>query len=158
MTTPTSAMSRLCKSIRERGATYDRNGDLPLPNIYLCTVYPFEGQQVSSYVAADHTRLALHKVCNRMVDSHKFRPMRSNSTIKVRRLLLGDIIENPSAYDQALSAAKAANESDIVATLRRLPQWLSAHIQVPQPSLDDSALSSLWDNLSRQISDLRPAH
>ena len=98
------------------------------------------------------------KVCNRMVDSHKFRPMRSNSTIKVRRLLLGDIIENPSAYDQALSAAKAANESDIVAALRRLPQWMSAQTQVPQPSLEDSALSSLWDSLSSQISALRPAH
>ena len=158
MTIQTSAMARLCKSIRERGVVYDRNGDLPLPNVYLCTVYPFEGAQVSSYVAADHTRLALHKVCNRMVDTHKFRPMRSNSTIKVRRLLLGDLIENPSAYDQALSAAKAANESDIVAALRRLPQWLSAHVHVPQPSLEDNALSSLWDNLSSQISALRPSH
>ena len=158
MTIQPSAMARLCKSIRERGVVYDRNGDLPLPNVYLCTVYPFEGAQVSSYVAADHTRLALHKVCNRMVDTHKFRPMRSNSTIKVRRLLLGDLIENPSAYDQALSAAKAANESDIVAALRRLPQWLSAHVHVPQPSLEDNALSSLWDNLSSQISALRPSH
>lgn len=158
MSITASAMARLCQSIREKGVSFDRNQDLPLPNIYLCTVYPFAGAAVNSYVAADHTRLAMHKVCNRMVDSHKFRPMRSNSTIKVRRLLLGDIVENPSAYDQALSAAKAANESDIVAALRKLPQWMSAQTQVPQPTLEDNALSSLWDALSRQVSALRPSH
>lgn len=150
-----SKMTRLCQSIQARNAPYDRNGDLPQPNIYLCSVFRFCGASHNVYVAAQFTGSAMQKIVNWAVHTHGFRPMRSNSTIKVRRLLLGDIIENPAAYDAALELAKANGESDIVAGLRALPDWIAAQTGVPMPTLDDKGASSLWSTLSDMLSSPR---
>lgn len=137
-----SIMAALAAAITASGARYDADADLPLPNIYLATVYPFNKPAISVYVAADHTRPAVQKVSNMVADSHHFRPMRSNSVIKMRRLRLGDVIENPDAYTRALLSAKSAGESDIVSALRRLPQWVSDATQTPIPPMDGNALTA----------------
>lgn len=158
MTMKIDVMAELCERIKQRGADFDRDGDLPTPNIYLCSVFPFSGPTINAYVAADYTGVVMHKICNFVADRHGFRPMRSNSTIKVRRFRLGDLIENPAAYSAALQLAKLNNESDNVVALRRLPTWLSALTGVPLPTLDDEAASGLWAALSASLSGLRPAH
>lgn len=149
-------MLHLAASIQESGVTFDRKADLPLPNIYFCSVYPFAGHAVHTYFAADFTQGAMQKTINWCVDQHGFRPYRSNSTIKVRRLLLGDIIENPNAYCQALKHAKDHCEADILSALRKLPSAIAAMVGVPTPVLDTKAADALWDRLSAEVSAMSP--
>lgn len=146
-----SIMATLAAAITASGVRYDADADLPLPNIYLASVYPFNKPAISVYVAADHTRPAVQKVSNMVAASHYFRPMRSNSVIKMRRLRLGDVIENPDAYTRALLSAKAAGETDIVAALRKLPQWVSELTGTPIPPMDSG---SLWGALTDALSSL----
>ncbi len=145
-------MLHLANSISESGVTYDRRADLPLPNIYFCSVFPLAGHPVHTYFAADFTQGAINKVINWCVDQHGFRPYRSNSTIKVRRLLLGDLIENPNAYCAALQHAKAHCEADILTALRRLPGAIARLVGVPVPVLDVKAADALWERLSAEVS------
>lgn len=149
-------MLHLAASIQETGVTYDRQANLPLPNIYFCSVFPFTGHPVHTYFAADFTQGAINKVVNWCVDQHGFRPYRSNSTIKVRRLLLGDLIENPNAYCQALKHAKDHCEADILSALRKLPSAIAAMVGVPTPVLDTKAADVLWDRLSAEVSAMSP--
>jgi len=149
-------MLHLANSIQDSGVTYDRRADLPTPNIYFVSVFPLAGHPVHTYFAADFTQGAINKTVNWCVDHHGFRPYRSNSTIKVRRLLLGDIIENPNAYCQALQHAKEACESDILTALRKLPKAIAALVGVPTPVLDAKAAEVLWDRLSAEVSALSP--
>lgn len=159
MTSKTHVMVRLCKAIIDSGKPYDASADLPAPNLYLCSVYPlitpkpFDSVHIN--LSADYTGLVMQKVSNFMADKHNFRTYRSNSTIKVRRLKLGDVIQNPEAYLAALLNAKAANESDIVTALRKLPLWVSAATGVPIPDVVDA--DSVWSRLCDAISPLRPA-
>lgn len=147
-------MLHLAVSIQSSGVTYDRRADLPVPNIYFCSVYPNVGQPVHTYFAADFTQGAIDKTVRWCVDNHGFRPYRSNSTIKVRRLLLGDIIENPNAYCAALKHAKDNCEADILTALRKLPGEISRMVAVPLPVLDVKAADALWDRLAAEVSAL----
>lgn len=149
-------MLHLAASIRDSGVTFNRNADLPLPNLYYVSVYPNDGHAYHTYFAADHTSIAMHKTANWCVTQHGFRPYRSNSTIKVRRLLLGDLIENPNSYCAALQHAKESCESDILTALRRLPSKIAAMVGVPSPVLDTKAADALWDRLSAEVSAMSP--
>ncbi|QYW06454.1 hypothetical protein uan_042 [Pseudomonas phage UAntarctica] len=144
-------MIHLANSIQESGVTYNRNADLPLPNLYFVSVFPLSGHAYHTYFAADFTQGAMQKTINWCVDRHGFRPYRSNSTIKVRRMLLGDIIENPNAYCQALQHAKENCEADILTALRKLPGIIAGMVGVPLPALDTKAADVLWDRLSAEV-------
>lgn len=147
-------MLQLATSIQDSGVTYDRGQSLALPNIYFVSVYPHVGHPVHTYFAADFTQGAINKTVNWCVDQHGFRPYRSNSTIKVRRLLLGDLIENPNAYCQALKHAKDGCEADVITALRKLPGAIAATVGVPLPILDAKAADELWDRLAAEVSAL----
>lgn len=159
MSSKTHVMVRLCKAIRDSGVNYNADADLPAPNLYLCSVYPlvtpapFDPVHVN--LCADYTAAVMRKVSNYMVDKHNFRPYRSNATVKVRRLKLGDVIQNPEAYLAALLNAKAAGESDIVTALRKLPSFIATATGVPIPDVVDA--DSVWSRLCDAISPLRPA-
>jgi len=97
--------------------------DLPLPNIYFVNVLNAETNETHSlYVAADLTGSAMRKVTNLCVDRHGFRPYRSNSVIKMRRLKLRDMLENSGALAQALLTARELGEKDILTALGKRPQ------------------------------------
>lgn len=144
-------MLELAIAIQDSGAQYDRNADLPTPNIYFASVYPNDGHTFSGYFAADFTKAAMTKVSHWCVSHHGFRPYRSNSTIKLRRMLLGDLIENPNAYCAALANAKENCESDVVRALRQLPGVIAAKVGVPLPVLDTKAADDLWERLSEEV-------
>lgn len=145
-------MLKLCASIQSKRVPFDRDADLTLPNVYFCTVVTHDNRTMHTYLAADHTKVVMQKVSNWCVDHHSFRPYRSNSTIKVRRMKLGDIIENPNSYCQALAHAKNQCEADIVRELRKWPQMISSITGVPLPVLDSEQAASLWDALSEEVS------
>ena len=145
-------MLSLCASIQDKSVSYDRDRSLDTPNIYFCSVYPFVGNPIHTYLAADHTAVVMQKVSNWCVDVHGFRPYRSNCTIKVRRLRLGDIIENPNSYCQALARAKDQCESDIVTELRKWPGMIAAIVGVPMPAVNAKAAAEIWDALSVEVS------
>ena len=144
-------MLQLAVAIQDSRVSYDKNADLPLPNIYFASVYPNDGHAFSGYFAADFTGAAMTKISHWCVSHHGFRPYRSNSTIKLRRMLLGDLIENPNAYCAALANAKENCESDVVQALRKLPGAIAAMTGVPLPVLDTKAADDLWDRLSAEV-------
>lgn len=144
-----------------RGARYNVNTDLPLPNVYWCSVdMPGMGQH-HTHLASDHTIAAVKKMANFCAAHHGFRPMRSNSQLKVRRLKLGDLIENPESHRIALDNAKAAGESDIITALEKLPAWIEKHVNgltaAPQREVraaNDSHASAVWERLTLEINSL----
>lgn len=126
--------------------------NLPLPNIYFTSVVPFNGATRHLYVAADFTGAALAKVHVHCIDNFGFRPTRSSSDVKFRRMRLGDVMENPAGYESALNLAKQMGESDLVRKLEALPQWIADKLGVPLPgSLSDRQGSNLLAELSRQL-------
>lgn len=91
--------------------------DLPLPNVYFCTVLHATQGTYSFYLAADSSASAIQKVRNHCANSYGFRPYRSTTDIKLRRFLLGDYLENPEGLQEA---AKLAQEMGEQSTLRDL--------------------------------------
>lgn len=148
MTTSLS-MTNIAAQVLAAGATYDTSTPLPYPNIYWATVRTSDGRTVDTYIAGDHTNAALAKLCNWCVEHHRFRPHRSNSVIKMRRLLLDDVLHNPAAYDVALATAVANRESDIIDSLKALPTWVAGKVGIQYPDL--SAADSLWQRLSSEL-------
>ena len=105
--------------------------DLPTPNIYFVSVDHAAGGMHHLYVAADFSGAALRKVTNLCVDRYGFRPYRSNSVIKMRRLRLQDMLETPSALSRAIETAKELGEKDIVAALEKRPEQIAALLAGP---------------------------
>lgn len=91
--------------------------DLPLPNIYFVSVQSLSGETHHMYVPADFSGSAFRKAQNLCAERHSFRPYRSNSVVKMRRLKLSDCLENPGAIVEALTTAYALNEADMVDAL-----------------------------------------
>lgn len=150
-----SRMTLLADSIVNSQAAYRADDDLPYPNIYFATVFAEGRNPAHVYICADFTGAAIRKVSNWMVEHHRFRPMRSNSVVKMRRLKLGDLVQNPAAFDSALRLAQHHGESDIVAALLKLPDWVSQRVGVPVPEPIDA--KGLWDKLSESIERLERA-
>jgi hypothetical protein len=125
MKTPT--MLEVAASLR--ACQYNPDADLPLPNIYWCSVYMPGIGEFHTHLAGNHTRLAVFKMADWCSLTHGARPYRSNSVMKLRRLKLGDLIENPAAYQTALDNARWAGEGDTVVALEKFPAWMAAHVQ-----------------------------
>jgi hypothetical protein len=131
MKTPT--MTEVAASLR--ACQFNPDADLPLPNIYWCSVYMPGVGEFHTHLAGAHTRIAVFKMADWCSVTHGARPYRSNSVMKLRRLKLGDLIENPAAYQIAMDNAKWAGEGDTVVALEGLPLWIAAHVQGLNPSV-----------------------
>jgi hypothetical protein len=92
------------------------DADLPLPNVYFCTVSSRTGVH-SLYLAADTVGSAVQKVRRHFREQEGLALYRSNSDIKLRRFRLGDYLENPQGLQQAAETARLANERSTVAAL-----------------------------------------
>lgn len=102
------------------------NVDLPLPNIYFATVESaVTGQTIHTYIAADFVGAAIAKVGNLCADKHGFRPYRSNSVIKLRRLKLLDYVQSPDALGTAISNATLLGERETAARLTHRPRQVA---------------------------------
>ena len=141
-----------------RGYRFNSNTDLPLPNVYWCSVDMPNVGKFHTHLASDHTIAAVKKMANWCAETHLFRPYRSNSQMKVRRLKLGDLIENPEAHRIALDNAIAAGERDIIAALQKLPGWIDSHVRshsLPQREIraaNDSG--DVWERLTLEINSM----
>ncbi len=158
-------MHNLASFIIQSGIRFDHSADLPRPNIYWCTATTLDGHRFDTYLAADHTKTGVQKFANWCVEQHCFRPTRMNSTIRLRRVLLGDIIQNPEVYEAALKIARANCESDVVADLLALPSWIRSQVGLANAPVTVSASDALWDSLASELSSsqvfprqMRPAH
>lgn len=145
----------LAQAVHDRHVRYQRDADLPAPNVYWSTVQLNDGCHLNGYVAADHTAPALRKTLLEAQQLLKVRLSRANSVIRLRRLKLGDLLECPEAFEQALAGARQRNESDIVQALQRLPEQLAIQLGV---TLDhDSLWARLCDEINAPLRTLRPA-
>ena len=143
------------------GVRHRSDTDLPLPNIYWCSVDMPGMGQFHAHLASDHTKAAVHKMANHCAAHYGFRPFRSNSQMKVRRLKLGDLLENPEAHRIALDNARAAGESDIIAALEKLPTWIKHHVlsrSVPSRAVraaNDTDATHVWERLTLEVGALQ---
>lgn len=136
---------------------FDPQASLPRPNIYWATVHTAEGRTANTYLAADHTALAVQRLTAWCEKTQGFVPTRSNSSIKVRRMLLGDLIADPDLYDVAVANARAANQYAVLAALEELPGIVArmAGIKVDVSCEEPSA--SLWGAEPAPVRELRPS-
>lgn len=144
-----SVMTQLAESIQLRGVAVPENVDLPLPNIYFASINPYGLQPLSVYVSADFISAGIRKVANWCTHHHRFRPMKSNSVIRLRRLRMKDVVENPAAYEAAIRLAQFNGEADIVAGLEKWPEWIAARLNVPMPKTID--VSDVWSRLQSAV-------
>ncbi len=144
-----SRMTLLADAIVNSSVQVPRNVSLPYPNIYFASVYAIGRAGVHTYLCADHTRAAVQKTANWCAEFHKFRPVRSNSCIKLRRLMLEDLIENPAAYDKALQLAIHNGERDNVAKLEALPEWIAQRCGVPM--IGEAQVKTLWQQAGEAL-------
>lgn len=135
MTTPLTAslpsfrLQKLADAHRGKPA---QRLDLGLPNIYFVTVNSaIDGSVHHLYVAADFSGAAMRKVQNLCADAHGFRPYRSNSVVKMRRLKLQDMLETPSALAKAMETARLLGEKDTLAALEKRPDEIAALMAGP---------------------------
>lgn len=143
-----SIMSNLVQSISE--GQIDFNADLPYPNIYWCTVKHAEFGEFNTYLAGEFTGSAKAKVSRWCREQHGFMPYRSNSNLLMRRLRLGDIVQNPEAFDVARKHAVEAGERDIVAALDVWPEFIAQ--KVGGVALDVAASATLWERMVGEMS------
>lgn len=141
---------------RLQTVAYDRRANLPYPNIYWVTIRATGQPQVDTYVAGAHTEAALQKAANWCAETHHFRPTRSTSTVRMRRLLLGDLVENPQAYYDALAKARQAGERDTADDLVAMPgkAWAAiagAARPESRPEASKSASDDVWQRLCRDM-------
>lgn len=146
-----TTMTQLASHIIQSGIRFDHAANLPRPNIYWCTATTRDGHRFDTYLAADHTKTGVQKFANWCASVHLFRPTRMNSTIRLRRVLLGDIIHNPEVYEAALKLARANCESDVVADLLALPSWIRSQVGLSNGPIAVSASDALWDALAAQL-------
>lgn len=123
--------------------------DLPLPNIYFVSVtHALTGQTHHMYIPADFNGAAFKKAQNLCAERHHFRPYRSNSIIKMRRLKLSDYLENPGALPAAAAVAAELGERDMVAALAKRPQEIAALVEQRGEPIDfDSLAKALGEQL-----------
>lgn len=88
--------------------------NLELPNVYRLTIVsPFFSTPHDMYVAADFIGAAVRKAQRECVLQFGFRPMRSNSVIKVQRLRARDYVQHLQGVQDAYELAHRNGESDI---------------------------------------------
>lgn len=129
--------------------------DLPLPNIYFVSVtHALTGQTHHMYIPADFNGAAFKKAQNLCADRHHFRPYRSNSVIKMRRLKLSDYLENPGALTAAAEVASELGERDMVAALVKRPQEIAALMEQRGEAIDFDALAKALGEQLRTLDSL----
>lgn len=136
---------------------FDRNADLPYPNLYWVTVRKVGMPEIHTYIAGGHTNQALQKVCNWCVEHHGFRPNRSDTKVLLRRFLLGDLVDNPAAYATAMATAFANGERDIVEGLQQMPAKVWKDLR-KTPKSETGLSDALWSQLSAELTAFEQRH
>lgn len=132
--------------------------DLPLPNVYFVSVtHALTGQTHHMYIPADFNGAAFKKAQNLCAERHNFRPYRSNSVIKMRRLKLSDYLENPGALPAAAAIAAELGERDMVAALAKRPQEIAALMEQRGEAIDFDALAKALGEQLRTLDSLGAA-
>lgn len=120
--------TELANLVIERNLPFDREANLPRPNVYWGTVRTNDDRTFNDYVAAAHTAPAMNLVLAMATVTLRMRLVKSNNVVMLRRLVLGDLIENPDAFEQALHNAQAVNDHASVEALQRLPLVLAERL------------------------------
>lgn len=132
--------------------------DLPLPNIYFVSVtHALTGQTHHMYIPADFNGAAFKKAQNLCAERHHFRPYRSNSIIKMRRLKLSDYLENPGALPAAAAVAAELGERDMVSALAKRPQEIAALVEQRGEPIDFDALAKALGEQLRAVDQMEVA-
>ena len=132
--------------------------DLPLPNVYFVSVtHALTGQTHHMYIPADFNGSAFKKAQNLCAERHNFRPYRSNSVIKMRRLKLSDYLENPGALPAAAAVAAELGERDMVAALAKRPQEIAAMMEQRGETIDFDALAKALGEQLRTVDQMGAA-
>lgn len=129
----------------------DKN--LPLPNVYFCTVLHAEKGTYSFYLAADSSASAVQKVRNYCASNYGFRPYRSTTDIKLRRFLLGDYLENPEGLMQAADLARELGENSTLRDLEGRMKEVQSLLQQARelPEADDVDYDEVSAMLGREL-------
>ncbi|MCY1296812.1 hypothetical protein D9M70_462230 [compost metagenome] len=79
--------------------------------------------------------------------------MRSNSVIKLRRMRLGDYLDNPDALRAAIDTAEQLNEHDTVAQLAKRPTQVLKALEQTRggPVLDVEAVEKALGEALRSV-------
>lgn len=123
---------RILDAVASRATDVPRNDDveLPLPNVYWCTVRTMDGREWHQMIPADFTGSALQKMIRHTRDKHNFQALRSNSVTPMRRLKLSDLLENPQAFREALQFAMDNGEADTVKGLLGVAEFIAKRTSV----------------------------
>lgn len=122
--------TELANLVAERGLPYNPTADLPRPNVYWGTVRTNDNREFHDYVAAEHTRPALAQLVTMATVALRRKLVKSNCMIFLRRLTLGDLLDNPGAFEQALTNAQALGDHVTARVLERLPIELGEQLGV----------------------------
>lgn len=88
--------------------------NIALPNVYRLTIdSPALGKPHDLYVAADFVGAAIRKAQRECILQFRFRPMRTNSVIKVQRLRARDYVQHLQGVQDAYELAYRNGEKDI---------------------------------------------
>lgn len=120
--------TELAHLVAARRLPFDPNADLPRPNVYWGTARTSDGRTFNDYVAAEHTRPAMVVFLAMATVSLRMRLVKSNNVVLLRRLNLGDLLDNPEAFERALTNAQAINDHASARALERLPIELAADL------------------------------
>lgn len=141
--------AQLAEAVHARHVRYDRDANLPTPNVYWATAQHCSGALHNAYVAGAHTAPALRKFILEAQDALGVTLRTSNSVMRLRRLKLGDLLEAPETFQSALDAARRRRESDIVQALETLPDRLAKQLGL---SLDHD---DLWGRLCAEVNQVQ---
>lgn len=122
--------TELANLVAERGLPFNPAADLPRPNVYWGTVRTNDNREFHDYVAAEHTKPALAQLVTMATVALRRKLVKSNCMILLRRLTLGDLLDNPTAFEQALTNAQALGDHATARVLERLPIELGEQLGV----------------------------
>lgn len=122
--------TELANLVAERGLPYNPSANLPRPNVYWGTIRTHDNREFNDYVAAEHTKPALAQLVTMGTVALRLKLVKSNCMILLRRLNLGDLLDNPAAFEQALTNAQALGDHATARQLERLPIELGEQLGV----------------------------
>ena len=115
---------------------------LNLPNVYWITIVsPFFPAPHDMYVAADFVGAAVRKAQRECVLQFRFRPMRTNSVIKVKRLRARHYFDHLQGVQDAYELAHRNGESDIC---KKLAGRLALVVRLLDGAIDND---DVWKKL-----------
>lgn len=122
----------------------NHNTELPGVNVYFASVFSsrLPNGVVELYVPADNQTYAVRKIQRVFAHQYNFRPLRSNSVIKLRRFRVGDYVENPQGLLSAYELAQQLGESDVMQQLSQRPKQVAEMLDAVPSS------QNAWERLS----------